>query len=135
MLICPLVKSKQKSDLGLLLRGHFSDNRRSRNPVAVLLLSRPMLFYPSALALLLAAEEGAKPLILRLDGAMRAKVLAALAGLIILGFLLIVLTWLGARLTRRYMGPKLKPLSSAPARDEEWARPPDAEEPQRKKKG
>lgn len=94
-----------------------------------------MHFCSSALALLLAAEEGAKPLILRLDGAMRAKVLAALAGLVILGFLLIVLTWLGARLTRRYMGPKLKPLPSAPARDEEWARPPDAEEPPRKKKG
>lgn len=83
---------------------------------------------------LLAAEETSKPLILRLDGGTRAKVLATLAGLIILGFLLIALTWLGARMTRRYMGPKLKPLSSAPARDDEWARPPETEE-QRKKKG
>lgn len=86
--------------------------------------------------LLFAAEEAPQPLIMRLDGAMRAKVLSALAGLILLGFLLIVLTSLGARMTRRYMGPKLKPLSSAPARDEEWARPPQEEElPQRKKKG
>jgi hypothetical protein len=88
-----------------------------------------------ALTLLLLAEEvPKKPLILRLDGATRAKVLAALAGLIILGFLLIVLTWLGARMTRRYMGPKLKPLSSAPARDEEWTAPPP-EETRRNKKG
>ncbi len=87
----------------------------------------------AALTMILAAEEATKPLIMRLDGATRAKVLAAFAGLIILGFLLIGLTWLGARLTRRYMGPKLKPLSSAPARDEEWARPPP--EPARKKKG
>ena len=39
----------------------------------------------------------------RLDGATRAKVLAALAGLIILGFGLALLIWLGARVTRRYM--------------------------------
>ena len=95
-----------------------------------------MHFCTTALALLiLAAEDAKQPLILRMDGAMRAKVLAAIAGLIILGFLLIALTWLGARMTRRYMGPKLKPLSSAPARDDEWARPPVAEELPRKKKG
>jgi len=76
------------------------------------------------------------PLILRLDGATRAKVLAALAGLIILGFLMIALTWLGARMTRRYMGPKLKPLASAPARDDEWTRPPEeGKPPPRSKKG
>ena len=78
-----------------------------------------------ATSLLLAAEEQAPlPAIMRMDGAMRAKVLSALAGLILLGFLLIAMTWLGGRMTRRYMGPKLKPLASAPARDEEWARPP-----------
>jgi hypothetical protein len=38
----------------------------------------------------------------RLDGATRAKVLAALAGLIILGFGMIALVWLGARMTQRY---------------------------------
>jgi hypothetical protein len=32
----------------------------------------------------------------------RAKVLAALAGLIILGFGMVLLTWLGARVTQRY---------------------------------
>jgi hypothetical protein len=52
------------------------------------------------LQLLLLAEE--MPL-KKLDGATRAKVQAALAGLLILGFAMALLTWLGARITRRYM--------------------------------
>lgn len=52
------------------------------------------------LHLLLLAEE--MPL-KRLDGAMRARVLSALAALIILGFAMALLVWLGARVTRRYM--------------------------------
>ena len=47
------------------------------------------------------AQESA-PLIKRLDDPTRAKVLAALAGLIILGFALVLLAWLGARITQRY---------------------------------
>ena len=43
------------------------------------------------------------PLIQRLDGGTRAKVLAALAALVILGFAMVALTWLAARVTRRYM--------------------------------
>jgi hypothetical protein len=43
------------------------------------------------------------PLIKRLDGPTRAKVLAALAALVILGFAMVALAWLGARVTRRYM--------------------------------
>ena len=39
----------------------------------------------------------------QMDGATRAKVQAALAALIILGFAMALLTWLGARITRRYM--------------------------------
>lgn len=39
----------------------------------------------------------------KLEGPLKAKVLAALAGLIILGFGMVALTWLGARFTRRYM--------------------------------
>lgn len=74
---------------------------------------------------LLAQEQTAKtqPLLMRLDGATRAKVLAALAALVILGFLLVTLTWLGARMTRRYMGikPKKLPPTSLPS-DEEWTR-------------
>ena len=43
------------------------------------------------------------PAIKRMDGPTRAKVLAAIAGLVILGFGMVLLTWLGARITRRYM--------------------------------
>ena len=50
-----------------------------------------------------------EPLIRRLDPQMRAKVLAALAGLIILGMAMVVLVWLGGRATRRYMGIEPKP--------------------------
>jgi len=42
------------------------------------------------------------PLIKRIDDPTRAKVLAALAGLIILGFAMVLLAWLGARVTQRY---------------------------------
>ncbi len=52
------------------------------------------------LQLLLIAEE--MPL-KKLPGEKRAVVLAALAGLIILGFAMALLIWLGARITRRYM--------------------------------
>jgi hypothetical protein len=38
----------------------------------------------------------------RLDGPTRAKALAALAGLIILGFGMVALIWLGARVAQRY---------------------------------
>ncbi|QDU31523.1 hypothetical protein ETAA8_66820 [Anatilimnocola aggregata] len=63
-----------------------------------------------------------QPLLMRLDGATRARVLAALAALILLGFLLMTLAWLGARMTRRYMGgPKKLGPSKLPS-DEEWTR-------------
>lgn len=43
------------------------------------------------------------PLIKRLDPQTRVKVLAAIVALVILGFLLMILAWMGARATRRYM--------------------------------
>ena len=49
--------------------------------------------------LLLLAEE--MPL-QKLDGATKAKVKAALAALLILGFAMALLIWLGARITYRY---------------------------------
>jgi len=49
-----------------------------------------------------ALAQEAAPLIKRIDDATRAKVLAALAGLIILGFAMVLLAWLGARFTQRY---------------------------------
>ena len=59
---------------------------------------------PQLLSWLLAAESNAvKPAILRMEGATRAKVLAVLAGLVILGIAMCILAWMGARMTRRYM--------------------------------
>lgn len=50
-----------------------------------------------------AAAEEKLPLIKRLDPQRRAIVLASLAGLVIMGVGMLLLTWLGARVTRRYM--------------------------------
>ena len=64
------------------------------------------------------------PPIKRLSDPNRAKVLAALAGLIILGFGMVLLTWLGARITHRYrhgtfyFQPTLRPTEHA------WAKKP-----------
>ena len=63
-----------------------------------------------ALALWLAATawptlsfaDAPPPLIKRLDDPTRAKVLAALAALIILGFAMVLFTWLFARVMHRY---------------------------------
>ena len=48
-------------------------------------------------------SETPQPLLKRLPRKDRARVLAALAGLIILGFALVLLAWWGARFTRRYL--------------------------------
>lgn len=53
----------------------------------------------------------AEPVVKRLDGPRKAMALAALAGLVILGFALILLTWLGGRYVRRLAasGPPARP--------------------------
>ncbi len=56
-----------------------------------------------ATPVLLAAEAEEKLPIERLDGPTRAKVLAALAGLIILGFAMVILAWLAMRAARRHV--------------------------------
>jgi hypothetical protein len=75
----------------------------------------------------LQSKEGEVIPLQRLDGPTRAKVLSALAGLVILGVGMVALIWLGARVTRRYMNPmSIKPkrrLSSAPNQDD-WATKP-----------
>ena len=75
--------------------------------------------------LALLAMEARQAGIDKLDGPTRAKVLAALAALIILGFALVLLTWMGARYTRRYMatGPKGASGPSGGIRTDEWVRP------------
>ncbi|HEY2414574.1 MAG TPA: hypothetical protein VGI40_20170 [Pirellulaceae bacterium] len=78
--------------------------------------------WQSSVFVSIAAADEAKPLIKRLDDATRAKVLATMAGLIILGFAMVLLTWLGARITQRYRqsSPVLKP-TPRPG-EHEWAR-------------
>ncbi|MGE0758380.1 MAG: hypothetical protein AB7O38_15235, partial [Pirellulaceae bacterium] len=70
----------------------------------------------------LLSDQQPQNLLTRLDPAMRAKVLAAMAGLIILGFGMVALAWLGARVTRRYMnqGNRDRP----PPDENDWARKP-----------
>lgn len=66
-----------------------------------------------------------EPLIRRLDPQMRAKVLAALAGLIILGMAMVALAWLGGRATKRYMGIEPKSKRREPALNpDDWAEKP-----------
>ncbi|MFV1965294.1 MAG: hypothetical protein ACC628_07710 [Pirellulaceae bacterium] len=80
----------------------------------------------------LATGQG-EPFLRRLDPATRAKVLAALAGLIILGFGMVLLTWLGGRAVRRYMrGRPSEPRRTHGSSRDDWAERPlvrDRDEP------
>lgn len=97
--------------------------RLSRNCLA---LGWWMMLAPQTL--LANAPPPSKAVIERLDPARRAQVLAALAGLLILGFGLVMLAWLGARATRRYMRrePLLfkKPPAGTAVREKDWAEKP-----------
>lgn len=86
----------------------FDSLRKWRHVVHSLREGKRQLVFIGAAAWLLLIQTSALaqetlPLIKRLDGPTRAKVLAALAGLVILGFGMVILAWLGARVTRRYM--------------------------------
>jgi hypothetical protein len=72
----------------------------------------------------IAAAQDNRPLIKRLDDATRAKVLAALAGLIILGFAMVLLTWLGARITQRYRRGSAHFRPTPRPGEHDWARKP-----------
>src|SRR6266480_1942213 len=77
-----------------------------------------VIFGPAALA------EAQPPLLKRLDEQTRAKVLSALAGLIILGFAMVLLAWLGARIVQRYRrGASYFRPTSRP-KEHDWARKP-----------
>jgi hypothetical protein len=73
----------------------------------------------------LVADEKQLP-IQRLDGVTRAKVLAALAGLIIVALALVAFIWLAARVARRYM--KRATNDPAPSKyasqTDDWAQKP-----------
>jgi hypothetical protein len=70
------------------------------------------------------AETAQAPALKRMDDATRAKVLAALAGLIILGFGMVALAWLGARVVQRYrQGSSVFRPTPRPG-EHDWARKP-----------
>jgi len=70
------------------------------------------------------ADVAPVPPIKQLDGATKAKVLAALAGLILLGFGMVALIWLGARVAQRYrQGSAVFRPTPRPG-EHDWARKP-----------
>jgi hypothetical protein len=90
-------------------------------------LPRAMVCTWVALPLVLLAATALaqdEPPLKRMEGAMRVRVLAAMAGLIILGFGLVLLTWLGARVTQRYRwGTSYFRPTQRPG-EHDWARRP-----------
>jgi hypothetical protein len=64
------------------------------------------------------------PGIKRLDDITRAKALSALAALIILGFAMILLTWLGSRITQRYRNSSAFFKPTPRPGEHEWSRKP-----------
>jgi hypothetical protein len=81
------------------------------------------IYHGLAAAWLLAQETPQTPF-QRLDPQTRVKVLAAFAAFVILGIGLVLLAWVGARVTRRYMnqGPS-RPLDMTEVQDD-WATKP-----------
>jgi len=107
----------------------FLAGRRTARRVFLSLLAAGSISFGRCVAL---ADES-RPLIKRLDDPTRAKVLAALAALIILGFAMVLLAWLGARVVHRYRhGTSFFRPTSRPG-EHAWAKkplnPPDAEPP------
>lgn len=88
---------------------------------AIWFIALAAIVLPTAVAW---AEPAAQPLIKRLDGPTRAKVLAALAGLIILGFGMVALIWLGARMTQRYRNSKPYHRLTPRPGEHDWAKKP-----------
>jgi hypothetical protein len=84
------------------------------------------------------AAEQKVPLIQRLDPKTRVKVLAALTGLVILGFAMVLLTWLGGRATRRYIRsttsrePRFRPTSAV---EDDWVEKPLVPDAKPRRKG
>ncbi len=71
----------------------------------------------------------------KLSGPVKARLLATLAGLLILGAAMMALAWLGARFTRRYMRSEhLRREAAAMQSADDWAKKPlvQAEEDEQK---
>jgi len=73
------------------------------------------------------AAEGKQTILEQLDPPTRAKVLAALVGLMILAVGAIVLIWLGGRMARRYAGlpsrARRRPIDDGSREDDWWKKP------------
>jgi hypothetical protein len=70
---------------------------------------------------------GRQTMLEKLDPPTRAKVLMALLGLVILGFGMMLLAWLGARFARRYRQGPAKPAPSKetpPLNEDAWWKKP-----------
>lgn len=93
---------------------------------------RPVPDGSAAIRLVGLAAQTQQPLLLRLKPQDRARVLAALAALVILGFALVALAWWGARYTRRYLKrpwPHSERHRSGAISEFDWAQKPLYDEP------
>ena len=72
----------------------------------------------------LLAEDKPMTVFQRLDRPRQAKVLAALAAFIILGIGLVLLAWVGARVTRRYMNQEPLRRRTLEELEDDWASKP-----------
>lgn len=90
-------------------------------PAAAIFASSSLALESSAFAIELLADVVPFPPIERRYA--RAAGLAAIAGLIILGFALVLLIWWGARYTRRYMNAPVAHHPTARPPAEDWTEP------------
>lgn len=91
-----------------------------------------MFYFSVSAGFWLVAEAEKKSLLQRLDPAVRAKVLAALAALVMLGLLMMVLAWLGGRFTRKYINrrPDIREPDTTPVpHQDDWASKPLSDDP------
>ena len=82
------------------------------------------LIHPLFAEMWLLAQDKSQSALQRMEPAQRAKVLAAFAGFIILGFGLVALAWLGARVTRRYMNQEPLRRRDPIRTQDDWASKP-----------
>jgi hypothetical protein len=79
---------------------------------------------PLTAAIWLLAQEKSQTVLQKMEPHMRAKVLAALAGFVILGFGLMALASIGARVTRRYMNQGPSRRRDLAQFEDDWATKP-----------
>lgn len=83
------------------------------------LLFNGFVAQPMAICLIAATEN--EPLLRRLSPSQRGRVLLALAGLVLLGLLVVAMIWLAGRYWRKQVRRPLPPTS---AKEDDWARKP-----------